>query len=156
MSDQPPIQLGVELAKLRSQSEKRPNASDMTLYFSWLIAPAILTGIWQISGEIKTVLNVGVWIFCVACIVLAIGGARFFSHFEKLKNVRQEYLCDVPGLFGPVKKGYMTDYDFGRFTLADVEIYKKMRFWGYLFLWATGTTLAWFVTIKFFRAFVWL
>jgi len=153
MTEDPIDQPNEELLRLRLEAEKN-NSGYLTLW-GFLIAPAAMGITWFLTGEIKAVRSVGVWLFCAASIVFAVAFTRFTYYSEKLKNVKQQYSVMVRGVLGPVKDNYRTQYEFGRFNEADCQAHGKAHFWAVLGGGSIFVLFSWLITINYFNYFVW-
>ncbi len=153
MNDEPLDQSSDELLRLRREAEHNNNGYH-TLW-GFLVAPVLMGITWYLTGDIKAVRGVGVWIFCIASLVFALAFTRFSVCSDKLKNVSQQYSVMVRGVMGPVKDNYRTQYEFSRFSEADCKVHRKVHFWAVVNLFALFALASWLLAINFFTHFVW-
>ena len=153
MSDESIKQPSEELLRLRRDAEKNNNGYLTLLGF--LVAPILMGITWLLTGEVKTVLSVGVWIFWSSSAIFVVAFTRFTHYSDKLKNVKQQYSVMVRGVLGPVKDNYRTKFDYARFNAADCKAHRKMHFWAVLGGGAMFALFSWLGTISFFKQFIW-
>lgn len=142
-----------ELLRLRRDAEKN-NDGYLTL-LGFLVSPILMGVTWLLTGEVKAVRSVGVWIFCASSVFFAVAFVRFTHYSDKLKNVKQQYSVMVRGVLGPVKDNYRTKFDYARFNAADCREHRKMHFWAVLGGGALFALFSWLGTISFFKQFIW-
>lgn len=153
MSDEPIEQPSEELLRLRRDAEKRRYRNSALLGF--LVAPVLMGTTWFLTGEVKAVRSIGLWIFCLGSVVFAVAYTRFSHYSDKLKNFSQQYSVTVRGVVGPVKESYRTEYDYARFNVAEFEAHRKMHLWGGFCGGSLFALFSWFLTNLFANQFIW-
>lgn len=153
MNDEAPDQPSDELLRLRREAENNNNGYHSL--WGFLVAPVLMAITWYLTGDVKAVRGVGVWIFCIASVVFALAFTRFSIYSGKLKNVSQQYSVMVRGVMGPVKDNYRTKFEFSRFSEVDCKVHRKVRFWAVVNLLAFFALASWLLTINFLTHFVW-